>query len=57
MPALGDLTGKQAAALAGLAPISTQSENWQGKASRAVAQVSGAQSISQRLLQHASIQT
>lgn len=31
MPELGDLTGKQAAALAGLAPISRQSGKWQGK--------------------------
>jgi transposase len=31
MPELGDLTGKQAASLAGLAPISRQSEKWQGK--------------------------
>ena len=31
MPELGDLTGKQAASLAGLAPISRQSGKWQGK--------------------------
>ncbi|WP_231579790.1 transposase [Pseudorhodobacter antarcticus] len=58
MPELGDLTGKQAAALAGLAPISRQSGKWQGKErSKAGAPVSGTRSICQRLLQHASIQT
>lgn len=31
MPELGNLTGKQAASLAGLAPISRQSGKWQGK--------------------------
>lgn len=31
MPELGNLTGKQAAKLAGLAPISRQSGKWQGK--------------------------
>ncbi|MCB1440730.1 MAG: IS110 family transposase [Nitratireductor sp.] len=31
MPELGSLTGKQAAALAGLAPISRQSGKWQGR--------------------------
>jgi len=31
MPAFGDLTGKHAASLAGLAPISGQSGKWQGK--------------------------
>jgi transposase len=31
MPELGHLSGKQAAALAGLAPISRQSGKWQGK--------------------------
>ena len=31
MPELGDMTGKQAACLAGLAPISRQSGKWQGK--------------------------
>jgi transposase len=31
MPELGDLSGKQAAKLAGLAPISRQSGKWQGK--------------------------
>jgi len=31
MPELGSLSGKQAASLAGLAPISRQSGKWQGK--------------------------
>ena len=31
MPELGTMTGKQAASLAGLAPISRQSGKWQGK--------------------------
>ncbi len=31
MPKLGSLSGKQAASLAGLAPISRQSGKWQGK--------------------------
>lgn len=31
MPELGEMTGKQAACLAGLAPISRQSGKWQGK--------------------------
>jgi transposase len=31
MPELGELSGKQAASLAGLAPISRQSGKWQGK--------------------------
>ena len=31
MPELGTLDGKQAASLAGLAPISRQSGKWQGK--------------------------
>jgi len=31
MPELGDMSGKQAACLAGLAPISRQSGKWQGK--------------------------
>jgi transposase len=31
MPELGELSGKQAAKLAGLAPISRQSGKWQGK--------------------------
>jgi transposase len=33
MPVLGNLSGKQAASLAGLAPISCQSGKWQGKES------------------------
>lgn len=31
MPELGELEGKQAASLAGLAPVSQQSGRWQGK--------------------------
>lgn len=31
MPELGEMSGKQAACLAGLAPISRQSGKWQGK--------------------------
>jgi len=31
MPELGSLNGKQAASLAGLAPVSRQSGKWQGK--------------------------
>ena len=31
LPELGQMSGKQAAKLAGLAPISRQSEKWQGK--------------------------
>lgn len=31
LPELGHLSGKQAAALAGLAPMSRQSGNWRGK--------------------------